>query len=257
MKHAKTILASALVAATGVAQAELSANLGVQSNYYFRGITQTNDGAAVSGGIDYNHDSGFYVGTWMSNIDFTSAPKANVEVDLYTGFGGDIGDSGFSYDLSAWYYYYPGAGGDLQNGELDYSEASGSLSYGPATLTVAYTFWAEAKDLNNPATDAVAQPFQEGDLWYQLSLEPDWNYQGFSPTASVGYYDFDQDGDFDINTGGSQDLNYTTWTVGVTKDAGDFGSFSVNYVQNDYSGNADQFWGSSSPKFWVGWAKDF
>ena len=246
MKYAKTILASALVAATGVAQAELSANLGVQSNYYFRGITQTDDGAAVSGGIDYNHDSGFYVGTWMSNIDFTSAPKANVEVDLYTGFGGDIGDSGFGYDLSAWYYYYPGAGGDAQNGELDYSEASGSLSYGPATLTIAYTFWAEASDIND-----VAQPFQDGDIWYELALAPDWSYEGFSPTASIGYYAFDQDGD------GGQDLDYTNWTVGVAKDAGDFGSFSVNYVQNDYSGNADQFWGSSSPKFWLGWAKDF
>jgi uncharacterized protein (TIGR02001 family) len=246
MKYAKTLLASALVAATGVAEADLSANLGVQSNYYFRGITQTNDGAAVSGGIDYNHDSGFYIGTWMSNIDFTSAPKANTEIDLYTGFGGDIGDSGINYDLSAWYYWYPGSGGDAQNGDLDYSEASGSLGYGPATLTVAYTFWSEASDIDN-----AAQPFQDGDLWYNLALEPDWSYEGFSPTASIGYYAFDQDGD------GGQDLDYTTWTVGVTKDAGDFGSFSVNYVQNDYSGNADKFWGTSSPKFWVGWAKDF
>jgi len=249
MKYAKTLLASALVAATGVAEADLSANLGVQSNYYFRGITQTSDNAAVSGGIDYNHDSGFYVGTWMSNIDFTSAPKANVETDLYAGFGGDIGDTGLSYDLSAWYYWYPGAGGDAQNGELDYSEASGSLSYGPATLTVAYTFWSEASDINS-----VAQPFQDGDFWYNLGLEPDWSYEGFSPTASIGYYAFDQDGD------GGQDLDYTTWTVGITKDAGDFGSFSVNYIQNSYKDNAKKFWGdttSDGPHFWIGWAKDF
>lgn len=246
MKYSKTILASALLAATGVAQAEVSANLGVQSNYYFRGITQTDDGAAVSGGLDYSDDSGLYVGTWMSNIDFTSAPKASVEVDLYAGYGGDIGDSGFSYDLSGWYYYYPGAGGDAQNGELDYAEASGSLSYGPATLGIAYTFWSEASDINN-----AAQPFQDGDVFYSLGFEPDWNFAGLAPSASIGYYDFDQDGD------GGQDLNYTTWSVGVSKDAGDFGSFSVNYTQNDYSGNADNFWGSSAPKFWVGWAKDF
>jgi uncharacterized protein (TIGR02001 family) len=243
MKYTKTILASALVAATGVAEAELSANLGVQSNYYFRGITQTNDGAAVSGGIDYNHESGFYVGTWMSNIDFTSAPKASTEVDLYTGFGGDIGDSGFGYDLSAWYYYYPDAGGDAQSGELDYAEASGSLSYGPVTATIAYTFWSEASDVNG-----VAQAFQDGDIWYQLALEPDWNYEGFSPSASIGYYSFDQDGD------GGQDLDYATWTVGVTKDAGDFGSFSVNYVQVD---DSDSLAGNDNPHFWVGWAKDF
>jgi uncharacterized protein (TIGR02001 family) len=246
MKFTKTILATALLAGAGVAQAEMSANLGVASNYYFRGITQTQNGAAVSGGLDYSHDSGFYVGTWMSNIDFgSSAPKANTEVDVYAGFGSDIGDTGLGYDLSAWYYYYPGSGGDAQGGELDYSEISGSLSYGPATVTVAYTAWAEASD--GPA----AQPFQDGDFWSQLSLAPDWNYEGISPSASIGYYAFDQDGE------NGQDLDYTNWTIGLTKDAGDFGSFSVNYVQNDYSGNADQFWGKSEPNFWVGWTKDF
>ena len=70
MTVTKTLLATALLAGAGVAQAELSANLGVQSNYYFRGITQTDDKAAVSGGIDYAHDSGFYLGTWLSNVDF-------------------------------------------------------------------------------------------------------------------------------------------------------------------------------------------
>ena len=146
MKFTKTILATALLAGAGVAQAELSANIGAASNYYFRGITQTDDGAAVSGGIDYEHESGFYAGTWLSNIDFTSAPKASVEVDGYLGFGGDIGESDFGYDLSGWYYWYPDAGGDSQNGELDYAEISGSLSWKWATATVAYTVWAEADD---------------------------------------------------------------------------------------------------------------
>jgi uncharacterized protein (TIGR02001 family) len=245
MKYSKTILASALVAVTGVAQADVSANLAVQSNYYFRGITQTSNGAAVSGGLDYNDDSGFYVGTWMSNIDFTSAPKASAEVDLYAGYGGDIG-SGFSYDLSYLYYAYPGAGGDAQNGELDYGEVAGSLSYGPATLSVNYTTNSEASDVNG-----LAQPFQDGDLYYQIAFSPDMKFAGLTPSASIGYYDFDQDGE------GGQDLNYTNWTIGVAKDVGDFGSFSVNYVQNSFSGNADQFWGSDGAKFWVGWAKDF
>jgi uncharacterized protein (TIGR02001 family) len=246
MKFTKSILATALLAGAGVAQAELSANIGVASNYYFRGITQTDDGAAVSGGIDYNHESGFYVGTWMSNIDFTSAPKSNVEVDGYLGFGGDIGDTGLGYDLSAWYYWYAGAGGDSQNGELDYAEISGSLSWEWLSATVAYTVWAEASDEDN-----IAQAFQDDDIYAELGIAPDWDYEGFAPSASIGYYSLDQDGD------GGQDLNYTTWTIGVTKDAGDFGSFSLNYVQNNFDGNADEFWGSDSPKFWVGWAKGF
>lgn len=242
MKFTKTILATALLAGAGVAQAELSANIAAASNYYFRGVTQTDDGAAVSGGIDYNHESGFYVGTWMSNIDFTSAPKASVEVDGYAGFGGDIGDTGLGYDLSAWYYWYPGSGGDAQ-GDLDYAEISGSLSFGPVTGTIAYTIWAEADDVNN-----VAQGFQEDDIWYEVAFAPDWDYEGFAPSASIGYYAFDQDGE------GGTDLDYWTWTVGVTKDAGDFGAFSLNYVQVD---EEDSLAGNDNPHFWVGWAKGF
>ena len=257
MKFTKTVLATALLAGAGVAQAELSANIGAASNYYFRGITQTDDGAAVSGGIDYEHESGFYAGTWLSNIDFTSAPNASVEVDGYLGFGGDIGDSGVGYDLSAWYYWYPDAGGDAQNGELDYAEISGSLSWEWATATLAYTVWAEADDLDDINTDATAQAFQEGDIYAELAIAPDWDYEGFAPSASIGYYAFDQDGDFDIAAGEDQDLDYVTWTVGVTKDAGDFGAFSLNYVQNNFSGNADNFWGSDNPKFYVSWAKGF
>src|SRR3546814_14537428 len=60
------------------------------------------------------------LGTWMSNVDFPSTPKADVEVDLYSGFGGVFGDTGVGYDLNALYYYYPGAGGDTQGGEVDY-----------------------------------------------------------------------------------------------------------------------------------------
>jgi len=241
MKFTKTILATALTAGAGIAQAELSANLGVASNYYFRGVTQTDDGAAVSGGIDYAHESGFYVGTWMSNIDFTSAPKADIEIDGYAGFGGDIGDTGLNYDVSGWYYWYPGAGGDAQNGELDYAELSGSLGFGPVTGTIAWTFWAE-QDGDNIA------PFQEDDIYYNLSADLPFEYEGFTSSVFVGYYDFDKDGENDV------DLNYTHWGIGISKDAGDFGSLSINYEQAD---DDDSVAGQDNPNFWLGWAKDF
>jgi len=241
MTVTKTLLATALLAAAGSVQAELSANLGVQSNYYFRGITQTDDKAAVSGGIDYAHDSGFYLGTWLSNVDFGG--KEDVEVDGYAGFGSDIGDTGIGYDVSAWYYWYPGAGGDAQGGDLDYAEASGSLSYWWLTATVAYTFWAEA---DGPGA------FQDGDFWYELGVDPGWSYEGFAPTASIGHYSFDDDGD---DVGGSKlDLDYTTWSIGISKDAGDFGSLSVNYEQ---IGDKNDLSGDDNPNFWIGWAKDF
>jgi uncharacterized protein (TIGR02001 family) len=243
MKSAKTLVASALFAATGVAQAELSANIAASSNYYFRGVSQTGDSAAVSGGVDYNHDSGFYLGTWMSNVDFTSAPKSDMEVDLYAGFGGDIGDSGFSYDLSVWYYWYPGAGGDDQGGELDYTEVSGSLGFGPVTATIAYTVDAES---DGPG------PFQDDDIYYGLSADLPVDIEGFTPSVFIGYYDFDDDGSNDLAP--NDDLSYTHWGIGVSKDAGDYGAFSLTYEQVD---DANDFVSDDNPNFWLGWSKSF
>ena len=239
MKLAKTLVASGLIAAAGVAQAELSANLGVASNYYFRGVTQTDDKAAISGSVDYSNDSGFYLGTWMSNVDFGG--KEDMEVDFYAGFGGDIGDSGLGYDLSLLYYWYPGAGGDLQGGELDYTEVSGILSFGPVSANIAYTVDSEYDD-----DDA---PFIEGDIYYGLSADLPVDIEGFGLSAFVGYDDFDADGDTGVG-----DLSYTHWGASFAKDAGDFGTFSVNYEQaDDVTGvNPDD-----SPNFWLGWSKDF
>jgi uncharacterized protein (TIGR02001 family) len=238
MKFSKTLLASGLLIATGAAQADVSANLGVQSNYYFRGVSQTGNKAAVSGGADYNHDSGFYLGTWASNVDFGT--KADMEIDLYTGFGGDIGDSGFNYDLSVWYYWYPGAGGDEQGGDLDYTEVSGSLGWNWLTATIAYTVDSENSD---------AGPFTEDDIYYNLTADLPFDMAGFTPSVFVGHYAFDDDGDACCG-----DMDYTHWGVGVSKDAGDFGSFSLNYEQVDDVTFVNP---DDNPNFWVGWAKDF
>jgi uncharacterized protein (TIGR02001 family) len=109
----------ALPAAPVLAQApaakpdySLSANLGITSNYIFRGITQTGGKPAVQGGFDFAHDSGFYAGTWLSNIswleDFGAYNHSSLEWDFYGGFKRNIGDTDFYYDLSAIYYYYAG-----------------------------------------------------------------------------------------------------------------------------------------------------
>jgi len=47
-------------------------NVGLYSQYVFRGISQTNEKPALQGGFDLGHKSGFYVGTWASNISWIS-----------------------------------------------------------------------------------------------------------------------------------------------------------------------------------------
>ena len=50
-----------------------SANVGLFSEYVFRGITNTNEGPAIQGGFDYAHESGFYAGVWASKAESTLA----------------------------------------------------------------------------------------------------------------------------------------------------------------------------------------
>jgi len=48
----------------------LTANIGLFSQYIFRGLTQTNEELAFQRGLDYAHSSGLYLGLWGSNISF-------------------------------------------------------------------------------------------------------------------------------------------------------------------------------------------
>lgn len=82
-----------------------SFNIGAVSDYAFRGVSQTNEGPALQGGIDYSHDSGFHAGAWASGVDFVDNDGANIELDVYAGWGTDINDV-LSFDASLIHYFY-------------------------------------------------------------------------------------------------------------------------------------------------------
>jgi len=60
----------------------VTANVGLTSDYIFRGISQTSGNPAIQGGIDYAHSSGFYAGVWGSNISWISDFNAGVSSSL-------------------------------------------------------------------------------------------------------------------------------------------------------------------------------
>ena len=259
-----------------------SANIGVVSNYIWRGVTQTGDQAAVQGGLDVAHESGFYAGTWASNIDWdegsaeevtgtvavdpTTASgfaedadgnlvvtgmtsgadpaSPNYELDLYLGFGGNITDD-FSYDINTIYYAYP------DGRDSDFWEVGGSATYKWFTLGLAYTISGE----NDGGL------FDDGDIYYFGGAEFALPYDfGFSVRG--GYYQFRHD---EVVVGSITDAAGTTidvtesadyWNYGasISREAGDFGTFSLNWDQTD--GNSDVGY-NNDPKFWVGWNKEF
>jgi uncharacterized protein (TIGR02001 family) len=154
----KTILAglTAAVLATGHAQAQqqpasahtITGNIGLYSQYIFRGLTQTNGDPALQGGFDYSHSSGFYLGTWASNISWlrdgttaagSGAPAyssgGSLEWDFYGGYKWGLA-SDFTLDVGTLYYWYPGdantsvaSGGNPLNPKADTWEVYAGLSW--------------------------------------------------------------------------------------------------------------------------------
>ena len=102
MKALKTVIfAATLMSGATAMAAEVSGNVAIGSDYFFRGIDQSG-GEALSGGFDVGFESGFYVGTWASSIDFSGG----LELDYYAGYGGSFSDE-VSYDIGYLYYGYP------------------------------------------------------------------------------------------------------------------------------------------------------
>ena len=153
----------ALVAA-GIASAnEFSGNVALSSDYRFRGISQIDRSPAISGGFDYALESGWYVGTWASNVGTWS--KGAIEMDFYGGYGFDLAE-GVGADIGILYYGYPKDGASP---DLDYVEVYGSIAFGDVTVGANYSpdYFAE--------TDS---------FWY---LYGDYEF-GISETLSVGVH---------------------------------------------------------------------
>lgn len=216
-------VAAGALLASSVATAEMTANIGASSNYMWRGVTQTSDDAAISGGLDYAHDSGLYVGTWASSLGGGS----QYEIDFYGGYAGEVGD--FGYDVGVIYYGYP-IGDDV---EADFTEAYIGGSYAMISAQVAFTIDKEDDDADS------------GDLYYTVGADfemPD----DFGLSVYVGYYDFDAEDAED----------YTHYGAAVSKSAGEFGDFTFAVDMTDLD-NTDTDLTIEDPRVSVSWGKEF
>jgi uncharacterized protein (TIGR02001 family) len=156
--------------AAPVSDLTVAYNVGLYSQYIFRGLTQTDRKPALQGGVDLTHSSGFYLGAWGSNIDWLKAPYGvnapsdatyytkggNLEIDLYGGFKTELGKSGIGIDVGALQYWYPGT---LRGGwaKANTTELYGALSYGwlqaKVSGVVSNSAWGYGKNSTYSAQD--------------------------------------------------------------------------------------------------------
>jgi uncharacterized protein (TIGR02001 family) len=107
------VAAGATVAGAGSADAEISGNIALTSDYVFRGISLSDNGPAVQGGFDWTSgDQMFYAGVWGSNV------SEGFELDVYGGVTPSTGP--VNWDIGVTAYFYPGADDDAA--EFDFAE---------------------------------------------------------------------------------------------------------------------------------------
>jgi uncharacterized protein (TIGR02001 family) len=119
--------AQAQTAPAAAPASAVTANVTVATQYVSRGFRQTWGKPALQGGLDYAHPSGFSLGTWLSTVSDRFAENATLEWDVYGGYGGAVGDIGYSGML--YYYKYPGAEYRATATKYDYGELALGLTY--------------------------------------------------------------------------------------------------------------------------------
>ena len=159
------------------AEESLSANVAITSNYVFRGHTQSDDGIALQGGIDYTHQSEFYVGAWGSTVDKQDSSAGGVEFDLYAGWAHSWDD--FGVDIG--YIVYDYTDDDFRKGQ---KEIYVGFDWGPASLTY-----------YNGSDDAVgASDYNYVDVGLDIELVDDvqlsFHYGRLSPDTGSSSNDF-------------------------------------------------------------------
>jgi uncharacterized protein (TIGR02001 family) len=179
-------------------------NFALTSDYVFRGVSQTQNEPAVQGGFDYAHSSGVYIGTWASNVDWVSLgykEDSSMEIDLYGGYKGTLGD--FGYDVGAITYYYPG---DDVAGATDPDTTEVYVGASWKFLSAKYSH-AVSDHIFGWTTTGGGKTRGS----YYAELNANYNLgSGWGVLAHVGYQDI-KDND---------DASYTDWKIGVSKDLG-------------------------------------
>lgn len=133
-KHVLATAVAAILAVPVPVLAEVTGNVGVVSQYIFRGGIE-NENAAVQGGVDVGLPAGFYAGYWGSSLGDQTYANNGFESDIYGGWSKEFGP--VKLDVGALYYLYSqrtygaGATGDVL-------EPYVKVSFGPVTWAVHY-----------------------------------------------------------------------------------------------------------------------
>jgi uncharacterized protein (TIGR02001 family) len=236
----------------------VSGSVALVSDYRFRGVSQTDKGMAVQGGITATHESGVYAGAWASNLaGWGQFGGSNMELDLFAGYAIPLG--GATLDVGLTWYMYP-SGAD----KTDFAEPYVKLSseFGPVKGLLGVAYAPKQQALGNwystAASNATGIPDRPGDKEDNLYIWGD--VSGAVPNtpvtlkAHLGY----SDGNPGLGPNGTSVAptgKYLDWLVGAdVAIPGTPLTLGVAYVDTDIKRSDETY---LRPNFMVQDADDF
>lgn len=188
------------------AASPFSANIGVTSDYRYRGISQSRLKPALQGGLDYALPAGFYIGTWASSIKWIRdipGGDAGVEIDVYGGVKGEIVKD-LAYDVGVLTYVYPG--NKLGN-------VSGLVNANTTELYAALTYGLVTAKYSHAVTNTFGNPDSKNSFYAELAAGFALPYD-MTLTPHIGYQK--------IKGPYSDGATYTDYSLALSKDFSGF-----------------------------------
>jgi len=251
----KTLIAGLVAAAcapTLAAAADsphsISGNVGIYSEYIFRGLSQTNGDPALQGGFDYAHSSGFYAGTWMSNISWltdsssvTGYKSSSLEWDFYGGYKGSFAGD-FGYDVGVLQYYYPGTHDSVVTApgsvKADTLELYGALSWK----------WLSAKYSQSVDSKTFGVANSRGTYYFDLSAA----YPATDKLTLIAHYGIQKFKGDNAAVSNDSVASYKDWKLGATYALPQGFTIGGYYTDTDMTAAQEAFYTNVADNRFVG-----
>ena len=204
-------------------------SLAVTSDYVVRGISRSNDQAALQLDVHYLNSSGFVVGMFASNSRIDPGEPIDVELDGFLGFAWTAGSDWRGRALLT-HYAYP------------WNRFGSGYDYDELDMDVTYQEWLKAGVVYSP--DAPRYSPSRG--LYGVTSEsaeigvqrPVW--RKLSASVGVGYSRFE----------GPYPVGYTYWSAGAVWDMAPV-SLAIAYVDTSAAAKT-LFYNAAAGGLWTG-----
>lgn len=208
----------------------VSGSATIASDYRFRGVSQSDKGMAIQGGITLTHESGLYVGGWASNLSgWGTFGGANMELDLIAGYKLPLADNA-TLDVGLTWYMYPSGADDTDFAE-PYVKLSGTS--GPLTLTAGAAYAPKQYALANVSNHPDSRGQKQDNLYVWGDGAAAIGGTPFTAKAHIGH----SSGNPGLGPNGTSVAptgDYWDWSAGMDTTWKNL-TFNVSYVDTDIS----------------------